>query len=106
MYIPVLILSFLVCTYVQYFFDVVRNQVLTRINPFMTEAVYGCSFVAKLSSKKNIFLKKYVFCKIYIICRKNVFMWKKKFYIKNLLKKTFFTKKNINENVKIYIYLI
>ena len=40
---------------------------------------YGCSFVAKLSWKKNIFfLKKYVFYKIYIIYTKNVFIWKKK----------------------------
>ena len=66
---------------------------------------YGCSFVAKLSWKKNIFfLKKYVFYKIYIICRKNVFIWKKSFIAKHfLLKKTFFTEKNINENVKVYI---
>ena len=67
-------------------------------------AVYGCSFVAKLSWKKIFFLKKQVFYKIYIICRKNVFIWKKCFILKNfLLKKTFFTKKNINENVKKYI---
>ena len=44
------------------------------------------------------FEKIYVFYKIYIICRKNVFIWKKKFYIE-----FFFTEKNINENVKIYI---
>ena len=36
--------------------------------------------------------------------KKSAFIWKKCFIIKNyLLKKTFFTKKNINENVKKYI---
>ena len=39
-----------------------------------------------------------------LLAEKNVFIWKKKFYIEIfLLKKTFFTEKNINENVKIYI---
>ena len=55
--------------------------------------------------KISFFLKKYIFYKIYIICRKNIFIWiKKVLYWKCfLLKKTFFTEKNINENVKIYI---
>ena len=44
--------------------------------------MYGCSFVSKLSWKKYFFLKKYVFYEMYVICRKNVFIWKKKFYIK------------------------
>ena len=41
---------------------------------------------------------------MYITCRENVFIWKKKFYTEFfLLKIKFFTDKNINENVKIYI---
>ena len=61
---------------------------------FKSGAVYGYSFVAKLSWKQNIFSKKQVFYKIYIICRKNVFIWKKCFILKKfLLKKTFFTEK-------------
>ena len=58
---------------------------------------YGCSFVAKLSWKKNFFLKKYLcFYKIYIFCRKKYFYMEKKFYNEKifLLKKTFFTEKN------------
>ena len=48
-----------------------------------------------------MFLTKYT-----LLAEKNVFIWKKKFYIEIfLLKKTFFTEKNINENVK-NIYLI
>ena len=44
------------------------------------------------------------FTKYTLFAEKNVFIWKKKFYIEIfLLKKTFFTEKNINENVKIYI---
>ena len=67
---------------------------------------YGCSFVAKLSWNKNFFFWKNicVFYKIYIICRKEKFIWKKSFIMKNfLLRKTFFTEKNINKNVKKYI---
>ena len=46
------------------------------------------------------------FTKYTLFAEKNVFIWKKKFYIEIfLLKKTFFTEKNINENVK-NIYLI
>ena len=57
--------------------------------------------------KKHFFLKKYMlFTKYTLFAEKNVFIWKKKFYIEIfLLKKTFFTEKNINENVKIYIYI-
>ena len=48
---------------------------------------YGCSFVAKLSSKNICF-----FYKIYIICRKKCFYLEKKFYNEKniLLKKNFF----------------
>ena len=59
---------------------------------------YGCSFVAKLSWKKNwiyIYIYVCIFYKIYIICRKNVFIWNESFTVKN-----FFTEKNIIENVK------
>ena len=45
-----------------------------------------------------------LFTKYTLFAEKNVFIWKKKFYIEIfLLKKTFFTEKNINENVNIYI---
>ena len=55
-------------------------------------------------TKKNFFLKKYVLYKIYIICRKKNFIWKESFILKNfLLKKTFFSDKNLSENVKNYI---
>ena len=59
----------------------------------------------KLKKKFFFFWKNIYFYKIYIICRKNVFIWKKKvlYWKFFLLKKTFFTEKNINENVKIYI---
>ena len=54
-------------------------------------------FFAKLSWKAKFFLKKYT-----LFAEKNVLIWRKKFYIKNFFywKKTFFTEKNINENVK------
>ena len=46
------------------------------------------------------------FTKYTLFAEKNVFIWKKSFILKIfLLKKTFFTEKNINENVK-NIYLI
>ena len=71
---------------------------------------YGCSFVAKLSWKKNnFFLQKIFFCKLYI-CRKKMFLYGKKSFILNF----FFTKKKlfywekysyINENVKIHIFI-
>ena len=70
--------------------------------------IYGCSFVAKLSWKKNFFFEKIFvfFTKYTLFAEKNVFIWKKSFILKIfLLKKTFFTEKNINENVK-NIYLI
>ena len=52
---------------------------------------YGCSFIAKLSRKKNIFEKIFVFYKIYIICRKIVFLRKKSFILKIFFtEKTFF----------------
>ena len=45
------------------------------------------------------------FTKYTLFAEKDVFIWKKKSFIwkKNLLKKAFFTEKNINENVKNYI---
>ena len=67
---------------------------------------YGCSFVAKLSWKKNFFLKKCFLQNIHYLQKKKFYMEKKVLYWKFfLLKKTFFTEKNINENVK-NIYLI
>ena len=52
---------------------------------------YGCSFVAKLSWKKNYFWKNIcIFYKIHIICgKKEVFIWEKSFILK-----IFFTEKN------------
>ena len=57
--------------------------------------LYGRSFVAKLSWKKNFFEKIFVFYKIYIICRKKCSYLEKKFYNeKNIwLKKTFLHRK-------------
>ena len=56
-------------------------------------SVYGCSFVAKLSWKKNnFFLKKYL-CflqNIYVVCRKKCFDMEKKIFVE----------KNVNENAK------
>ena len=56
---------------------------------------YGCSFVAKLSWKKNfVFWKNiYIFYKIYVICSKKMFLYAKKKILE----------KNTNENVKKYI---
>ena len=46
------------------------------------------------------------FTKYTLFAEKNIFIWKKKFYIeKLLLKKTFSTEQIINENVK-SLYLI
>ena len=74
---------------------------------FINNLNYGCSFVAKLSRKKKVFLKKYFFYKIYIICRKNVFNMEKSFVMKIFFteEKIFLMEKNINVNVK-YIYII
>ena len=68
---------------------------------------YGCSFVAKLNWKKNFFSKKYLFFTKYTsFAEKNVFNTEKKFYNENFFYWIFFfTKKNINQNVK-NIYLI
>ena len=70
---------------------------------------YGCSFVAKLSWKKNIifFWKNIcVFYKIYIICRKKCFYREKKFYIEKFFYwKNLYIEKYIYENAK-NIYLI
>ena len=71
-----------------------------------TSTVYGCSFVAKLSWKKIFFFEKIFvfFTKYTLFAEKNVFIWKKSFIMKMfLLKKTSFTERNINENVKRYI---
>ena len=69
---------------------------------------YGCSFVAKLSWKRFFFLKKYLgfWRNIHYLDKKGFYVEKKVLYWKNfLLKKTFFTEKNINEKVK-NIYFI
>ena len=57
---------------------------------------YGCSFVAKLSWKKNNFFLKNVFFTKYTvyICTKNVFIWKESFMLKNFCtEKTFLQRK-------------
>ena len=49
--------------------------------------------------KKNIFFEKIFvfFTKYALFAEKNIFIWEKSFIMKNyLLKKTFFTEKNIN----------
>ena len=74
---------------------------------FINNLNYGCSFVAKLSRKKKVFLKKYLFFyKIYIICRKNVFNMEKKFCNENFFyrRKNFFNGEKYKCKCKIYIY--
>ena len=68
---------------------------------------YGCSFIAKLSRKKNIFEKIFVFFTKYILFAEKLFFYGKKvlYWKFFLLKKLSFTEKNINENVK-NMYLI
>ena len=65
---------------------------------------YGCSFVAKLSWKKNFFLEKMFafFTKYTLFAEKNNYIWKKKFYIDFFL---FTEKASFTENEK-NIYLI
>ena len=74
-----------------------------------SRGVYGCSFVAKLSwKKKTIFWKNICvfYTKYTLFAEKNVFIWKKSIIMKIfLLRKTIFTEKNINEDVK-NIYFI
>ena len=74
-----------------------KLTLISDLNDFLVPDYYGCLFIAKLNWKKSLFFfeKIFVFSKICIICRKKcVYM-----------QKTFFTEKNINENVK-NIYLI
>ena len=68
---------------------------------------YGCSFVAKLSWKKNFFFEKFFvfFTKYTLFGEKSTFTWKKSFILKFFTEKTFFAEKNIYENVK-SMYLI
>ena len=58
----------------------------------------------KVEKKKLFFEEIYAFFTKYRLFAEKMFLYGKKFYIENFfLKKTFFTKKNINENVKNYI---
>ena len=61
---------------------------------------YGCSFVAKLSWKKTYFFEKiHVFFTKYTLFEENMFLYEKSIILNIfLLKITFFTEKNINEN--------
>ena len=73
-----------------------------------THIEYGCKIFEKVEKFFFSFWKNMcAFYKIYIIYRKKSFYMGKKFCNEKffLLKKTFFTEKNINENVK-NIYLI
>ena len=74
---------------------------------FLKVVLYGCSFVAKVSWKKNFFYEKiFVFLTKYTLQKKMFSYGKKVLYWKLfLLKKKNFTEKNKNENVK-NIYLI
>ena len=75
-----------------------KLTLISDLNDLLVPDYYGCLFVAKLNRKKKIFFffeKIFVFSKVHIICRKRCFY----------MQKTFFTEKNINENVK-NIYLI
>ena len=90
--------------------SIVTLEIINKIRtPFKSPVSYGCSFVAKLSWKKKIiFFEKICFLQnIHYLQVKCFYMEKKKvlYWKLFLLKKTFFTEKNINENVK-NIYLI
>ena len=69
--------------------------------------VYGCSFVAKLSWKKKFFFleKVYPFCTKYTLFVEKTFLYGKNvlYWKIFLLKKSFFSEKNISKNVKNYI---
>ena len=78
---------------------------LIQLLKWYYHAKYGCSFVAKLIWKSICFFSKNI-CflqNIYYLQKKCFYMEKNVLYWKFfLLKKTFFTGKNINENVKIH----
>ena len=84
----------------------IQKQLLTAVLERFKKseaAVYGCSFVAKLSWKRKIFFLKKSLCFLQNIhyLQKKCLYKEKRFYWKIfLLKKTFLTEKNINENVK------
>ena len=63
-------------------YDVINFEINLSflIKSFFYTTEYGCSFVAKLSWKKNCFLKKYCgFYKIYMICSKKNFFYREKY---------------------------
>ena len=76
----------------------VWNVCFTNLLVSTTPGGYGCSFVAKLSWKKKLFLRKYLcFLQNMHYLQKKMFLnGKKVLYWKIcLLKKTFFTEKNV-----------
>ena len=87
----------------------IQKQLLTAVLERFKKseaAVYGCSFVAKLSWKRKIFFLKKSLCFLQNIhyLQKKCLYKEKKFYIESCFywKKTCFTEKHINENVKKY----
>ena len=78
---------------------------MKKANNFQILKVQSQGIMVVLKLRKKIFLKKYFLQNIHYLLKK-CFHKEKKFYIENFFywKKTFFTEKDINENVYIYIY--
>ena len=79
-------------------------------------SIYGCSFVAKVRWKKNLFWKNiFVFYKIYIICRKKCFYMEKNIFLQKkykwkckkiyLISEIYFYTENVCVTNKIKIFL-
>ena len=75
-----------------------KLTLISDSNDFLVPDYYGCLFVAKLNWKKCLF---FFFFKYLFFPKYTLFAEKKCVY----MQKTFFTEKNINENLK-NIYLI
>ena len=96
-------------------FNIYKNSVVSlfKKNLFFILAVFYCVawflwlfICCKTKLKKKIFFLNYIFFTKYTLFAEKMFLHgKKKFYIEHffLLKKNFFTEKNVNKNVKIYI---
>ena len=80
--------------------ELVGTFLLDKISVKHDRDDYGCSFLAKLSRKKNYFFfeKIYVFFTKYTLIAEKMFSYgKKSFILKNFFsEKNFFTEKNIN----------
>ena len=83
-----------------------RASTANELSRAMDGLQLGWFICCKTKLKKKIFFLKNMFFTKYTLFAEKMFLYgKKKFYIEFFFteKKTFFTEKNINENVKIYI---